>query len=618
MFRNLSLRFILPASISTVLIFSALTTLIFTINDHKNALLEQTRAEMLRHAAYYSLNAERMLISDPQLLEDNVSQLATDKRVKTVAVVNPNGIILYANNFSWRGHPAGQVIKDFDQATFIRLKQTREAMIQYNENQHEMLAIMSYNAPAKAGSIRSLEKGIIYIVFDLSKPLENTEIIAIKQRIPELLALLIVTALIIIALDRFVAEPLRNVELAAHNISKGNYDFTLTKNSTQELNGLAESFNTMSQQLRKTITKLDDNSQHLHSIIDNVIDGIITTDREGVIKSFNKSAETIFGHTQDEILSKNINTLLNNSSKSTYQDYVNSHLNKEDDDLVVKRLEVAALRKNGKEFPADIAISIIEDQGEPLLISIIRDITKQKRIEQMKSEFISTVGHELRTPLTSISGALGLLKGGAVGLLPTQAQNMVNMATDNCARLTRLINDLLDMEKIISGKISFDIKMHLLNDLINLAVSSNQDYAQKHNVEICTDIPDNSLVVNVDNLRLTQVLSNLISNAIKFSRSGEQVTISIEQKEDKVRVNISDTGIGIPNEFRPHVFKKFSQADGSDSRQTGGTGLGLAISKELIEYMNGSIGFTSEEGKGSTFYFDLPLAIVPAQQSRQA
>ncbi|MGS5086009.1 response regulator [Hydrogenophaga sp. A37] len=230
-----------------------------------------------------------------------------------------------------------------------------------------------------------------------------------------------------------------------------------------------------------------------------------------------------------------------------------------------------------------------------------------ERASRVKSEFISTVSHELRTPLTAISGALGLIAGGAVGPLSPQVEDMVGIAKKNSQRLSYLINDLLDMEKLMVGKLHFDIRALELMPLLEQALVENQAYAEPYKVRYVLSQRIDGLRVWVDAQRLQQVLANLLSNAAKFSPEGAQVEVAVRRRGEAVRVEVRDHGAGIPASFQASIFQKFSQADASDTRQKGGTGLGLAISRELIERMGGSMGFESQEGQGACFFFDLPL-----------
>ncbi len=237
-----------------------------------------------------------------------------------------------------------------------------------------------------------------------------------------------------------------------------------------------------------------------------------------------------------------------------------------------------------------------------------------ERASRVKSEFISTVSHELRTPLTAISGALGLIAGGAAGDLPAQAREMVNIAHKNSRRLSFLINDLLDMEKLLAGKLHFDRHVQPLMPLLEQSLTDNQSYAAQFGVRFLLGDRVEDVQVEVDAQRLQQVMANLLSNAAKFSPAGSPVKMGARLRGGTVRVVVSDHGPGIPLEFQSRIFQKFSQADASDTRQKGGTGLGLAISRELIERMGGRMGFESTPGRGARFYFELPVWTAAAPQ----
>ncbi|MCL5050374.1 MAG: PAS domain S-box protein [Firmicutes bacterium] len=280
------------------------------------------------------------------------------------------------------------------------------------------------------------------------------------------------------------------------------------------------------------------------------------------------------------------------------------------------------IRKDGSRYPILLNGVVVEDQdGRKLIWSIIEDISERKHLESLKNQFISTVSHELRTPLTSVSGALALLQSGRLGEMSPKASNMLNIAANNSKRLISLINDLLDFEKLASGNMNFDFQLHSAERLIRAALDDNSTYAAQHGIDIhLRPLPEaiDSAQVYVDEQRFQQVMSNLISNAVKFSPEGSSVEITVTPLPQGLRVLVSDHGPGIPEEFRNRIFKRFQQAMHEGKATKSGTGLGLAITRELVEAMHGKIDFVSTVGEGSCFYFDLPLRRVDTSSAAPA
>ncbi len=272
-------------------------------------------------------------------------------------------------------------------------------------------------------------------------------------------------------------------------------------------------------------------------------------------------------------------------------------------------IEKNYLNHKGELLPVEISGSLINihEGSDPCWWTLVKDIREQKRMERMKSEFISTVSHELRTPLTSISGALGLITNNMLGALPDRAQAMLEIAYKNSQRLSLLIDDLLDMEKLIAGKMFFDMHVQTTAPLVQQALIENKAYADKYSVNFVLNDASAGAAINVDAFRLQQILNNFLSNAAKYSPKNGHVDINIIRQDEWLRVSVRDYGQGIPEEFKARMFQKFSQADSSDSRQKSGTGLGLAISKELVERMGGRIGFESDAGHGTCFYAEFKL-----------
>jgi PAS domain S-box-containing protein len=358
--------------------------------------------------------------------------------------------------------------------------------------------------------------------------------------------------------------------------------------------------------LKQAQRELQDKATRLNAVLDNALDGIITINESGSIESFNRGAEQLFGYRADDVVQRNIRMLMPEPFGSAHDRYLRHYLNTGERRVIGSRREVEGLKRDGDTFPLEVSVSEIWIGDRHLFIGILRDITERRNVERLKNEFVSTVSHELRTPLTSIAGSLGLLAAGAAGALPDKAERLIRIAHNNSERLVRLINDLLDIEKIESGRVEFRLSPLALRPLVEQAIEANRGYAASLGVELqlAPAAADGMVLADAD--RLTQVLTNLLSNAAKFSPQAGTVAIDIIDCSDTLRLSVHDDGAGIGEQFRACIFDKFSQADIVDTRQKGGTGLGLSIAKSIVERHGGRIGFESDtQGGGTTFTVDL-------------
>ncbi|MDH5634079.1 MAG: PAS domain S-box protein [Gammaproteobacteria bacterium] len=354
--------------------------------------------------------------------------------------------------------------------------------------------------------------------------------------------------------------------------------------------------------------KLRQSEDSFRSVFEHAGDAIYIHDQDGRIIDVNHAASLQTGYSHEELLAISIHDL--NGGDVINRDELNAFWASAGDNpgMFPQTVPASHRKKNGDILPVDVTVNLLKDGDNNMFVAIVRDVTERDRVEKLKSEFISTVSHELRTPLTSISGALALTLHGTLGEINDDVRSLLTIANNNSQRLTHIINDLLDLEKAVVGKMHFDIKPHKLSKLVDHGIKSAKIYSSDKNIEIVTRLNDANTRLLVDDHRFNQVLTNLLSNAIKFSPENGQVVISSWFGDGAMKISVSDQGPGIPDKFKPMVFQKFTQADASSSRRISGTGLGLAISKELTERMNGSIGFDSATGQGTTFYIVLPTA----------
>ncbi len=367
-----------------------------------------------------------------------------------------------------------------------------------------------------------------------------------------------------------------------------------TKRNVEQLN----------RNLEQEITGHKAAQRRLQAIFDNASEGIVILDADGHIEVLNRAAAAIFDCDRED-MSRQDGCQSLFAEAGTHQHCQQRFLSADDGDMA-HFVEVLGKRSNGKTFPMEITASRVEIDEQRLFIWMVRDITERKALDRMKNEFVSTVSHELRTPLTAIRGALTLVAQGVTGPQNEQQKQLVDIAANNSERLLRLINDILDIEKIESGKVNFRIQPLLANELAQQALTMNQAYADQYQVQFRLEELAEDVRFEADADRLLQVLTNLLSNAAKFSPRNTAVTLAIQATTNEVRYSVSDSGPGIAADYQPHIFEKFSQGDSSDARQRGGTGLGLSISKALVEQMGGRIGFETWPGQGTRFDVSFP------------
>ena len=369
----------------------------------------------------------------------------------------------------------------------------------------------------------------------------------------------------------------------------------------------------------------------LHAIMDGGKHAIFSTDSTGTITSFNRAAERMLGYPASHFVGRKAGEMME-------QVYEQEELRTRAQELSVKfgrpitgieifllplegqgiyEQEWTVCRNDGKRVPITLTVTALRTQGGEIhgFLGIAQDISDRKEIDRVKNEFISTVSHELRTPLTSIRGALGLVSGGAAGQLPEKASELVAIAHKNSERLVLIINDILDIKKIESGKLSLHIVPVGVADVVQQALEANQIYGDKYSVTFISKRVDASARVMADSSRLMQIMANLLSNAAKFSPAGSEVWVNADCRDGRVHFSIRDFGAGISEEFRARIFQKFAQADQSGTRHFEGTGLGLSIAKRLVEAMGGTIRFETTLKNGTTFFFDLPQAHVVSSAS---
>lgn len=371
----------------------------------------------------------------------------------------------------------------------------------------------------------------------------------------------------------------------------------------REIEALGQALREVSSKVREQEAVLTAVTKRLEAVLQHVIDGIVTLDEHGRIESANLAAARTFQYAPEELVGLSFTRLV--------PDFPIAAEGAADADPAPPlasglRLEVSARRKDGSVFPLMIGLTEMRLDGRRLLVGTVRDITEQKRLDRMKTDFIAAVSHELRTPLTAIHGSLELLAGGEIEGVAGKGQELARIAYKNSSRLARLVNDILDFEAMEAGTMRFEVGVVELMPIVHEALEVSRSQARQKRVELVLTAAATGTRVMVDAERLQRAIANLLANAVRLSPPDDRVEVAVTSVEGRLRIAVTDHGPGIPEEYRPHLFEKFVQIDGADFRYKAGAGLGLAIVRTIVERLGGTVDYDSEPNVRTTFVIELP------------
>ena len=447
------------------------------------------------------------------------------------------------------------------------------------------------------------------------------------------LAVAMLFSLLGLWISRFITRPLADLSQAAKLIEAGQpAEIEQAGAVYQEVAVLGESLNSLIRNLQEkerllremnaslenrveqrtadlthALAAVQSNEARVRTIIESAR-AFVGIDFEGRITDWNGEAEKMLGWTRAEIIGQSMNVIIPARFHASLMPALRQAVSSGTSGMLNTTVERLVVSRDGHEIPVEVRIGLINTDAVQLFSVFLHDISERKNMERLKSEFISTASHELRTPLTAIYASLDMLQTGMAGELPPDAMRLLGISHKSAERLVRLVNDVLDVEKIESGGMSYQFSVQPLLALAQQAIASTQAYADEYKVRIELVAKPGNDLVNVDADRIVQVVVNLLSNAAKFSPAGGSVVmVRLDPRDGVIRLSVTDTGSGIPAEFHDRVFQRFAQADSSDRRQKGGTGLGLNICKSIIIAHHGTIEFDSSPGKDTEFYFELPL-----------
>ena len=392
---------------------------------------------------------------------------------------------------------------------------------------------------------------------------------------------------------------LRQINQKVQDLIAGDYSQVLDMQGSSEITNITNNLNDLSEAIRLTQENLEQESKRLHSILSYMTDGVLATNRRGQIIMINDMAKRQLGVERDDALNQNILELLKIEEEYELRDLITQS----------PELMIYSQNVNGEYISLRVRFALIRRESGFIsgLVAVLHDTTEQEKEERERRLFVSNVSHELRTPLTSVKSYLEALDEGA--LSEPVAPDFIKVSLDETNRMMRMVTDLLHLSRIDNETSHLDVELINFTAFITFILNrfdkmKSQDEEKKY--ELVRDYPINSVWIEIDTDKMTQVIDNILNNAIKYSPDGGKITVNMKTTDDQMILSISDQGLGIPKEDLPKIFDRFYRVDKARSRAQGGTGLGLAIAKEIIKQHKGFIWAKSEYGKGSTFTIVLP------------
>ena len=392
---------------------------------------------------------------------------------------------------------------------------------------------------------------------------------------------------------------LKQINQKIKDLIAGDYSRVLDMQGSSEITNITNNLNDLSEVIRLTQENLEQETKRLNSILSYMTDGVLATNRRGQITMINDMAKKQLGIVKEEALNKSILELLKIEEEYELRDLITQ----------IPELMIDSQNANGEYVNLRVRFALIRRESGFIsgLVAVLHDTTEQEKEERERRLFVSNVSHELRTPLTSVKSYLEALDEGA--LYDPVAPDFIKVSLDETNRMMRMVTDLLHLSRIDNATTQLDVELINFTAFITFILNRfdkmrSQDEEKKY--ELVRDYPINSVWIEIDTDKMTQVIDNILNNAIKYSPDGGKITVSMKTTEDQMILSIKDQGLGIPKQDLPKIFDRFYRVDRARSRAQGGTGLGLAIAKEIIKQHNGFIWAKSEYGKGSTFTIVLP------------
>jgi two-component system, OmpR family, sensor histidine kinase VicK len=558
------------------------------------------RETLYERAGLLAYNVEQELTADPeeedQSLEARIASILRSDVFSMenadVQIIDENSTVVSATNPTHSRY-VGQRTTDLRVKQALLGMEDREGDILRNPINNHRTLVMAMPVETEAQEVA----GAIYIEASME------DIYTQMQDINQILyagtvIALVLTAALGIFLSRTITRPIVDMKKQAVVMGEGDFSRYVHVYGDDEIGQLAETFNDLTDKLQEANATTEGERRKLASVLMHMTDGVIATDKSGRVILVNHRAEEILGRGQEDMRGQDITKVLSLDEfmklKDLYrfQDPLLLDFDTKDEEMTIEAHFSTISKENG------------EENG---IIAVLHDVTEKERIEQERREFVANVSHELRTPLTSMKSYLEALSDGAVHD-PDIAPQFLNVTSNETDRMIRLVNDLLQLSRMDNREAQLEMGEIQAPQLVDHVIDRFEMSTKNQDIQFKRKIPEDDVTVEGDRDKLTQLLDNIISNAVKYSPEGGTINVSLKPERERVVISVKDEGVGIPKENIPHVFDRFYRVDKARSRNLGGTGLGLAIAKEIAAAHGGNIWVSSDWGKGTTFSFSLPYA----------
>lgn len=573
----------------------------FFVKQLERQSLDTVKSQIaLKPYATDTLTAELVKSDDYDKINEEIYKTLNsinNPTISEISVVDANGVIRGTSDVNAQETINRKTTDSNIKAALSGNKYNKSPIEESNDKRYQVVVKPLVNSQSTDNRI----VGVVVVRANLEPTYKSLNNIALIFFSASFLAVLLGVIMSII-ISQSLAQPITEINDRTLRIAQGDYTGEIQVRSNDEIGQLAENVNILALRIEETTNSIDFERRRLDSVLEYMTDGVIATDRRGNINMINTTAV-------HDLNLKDGNSAIGESILDVLHIEENQTLR----DLLEGSQELFLdFSTNGRDMYLQAYFSLIQRSSGFVsgIVIVLHDVTEQYRVDEERRQFVSNVSHELRTPLTSVNSYVDALQDGAIDD-PELARNFLGVLQDETSRMIRMINDLLELSRMDSGTMAVDNEFVNISELFNYILNrfdmiiANDDAPEK-TYSIHREIPKSGIWVELDPSKFTQVIDNLMNNAIKYSPDGGVITTRLVDKQKEVILSITDQGLGIPAKDVDHVFDRFFRVDKARSRAQGGTGLGLAISKEIVERFGGRIWVESVEGKGSTFYIALP------------